>query len=100
MAESVTEAEETCLKNETLINMVQNYRCIYDKSCKDYKDTRKKRDAWTEIAQKLKVDVTEAQKRYTNIRTNFSKYIKKVRGKSGTGTDDLPELRDDYKYLR
>ena len=26
--------------------------------------------------------------------------IKKVGGTSGTGTDDLPELRDDYEYLR
>ena len=45
------------------------------------------------------MDVSSAQQRYNTIRTNFSKYIKNLKGKSGSGRDDV-EIRKDYEYLR
>ena len=67
---------ETTVDNETLMACIQNYRCIYEKACNDYRVPHKKRNAWKEIAEKLRLSVEEVQKRYNNIRTVFSKYVK------------------------
>ena len=93
--------EEFEVNNETLMNCVQQYRVIYDKRCKDYKVPLKKRNAWKEISEKLGIETTEAQKRYNNIRTMFSKYVKRLRSvRSGSGRNDVPQLREDLEYLR
>ena len=93
--------EEYEVDNETLMNCIQHYRVVYDKSCKNYKVPLKKRNAWKEISEKLGIETAEAQKRYNNIRTMFSKYVKRVRSvRSGSGRSDVPQLREDLEYLR
>ena len=86
--------------NRMLMDTIRNYRAIYDKSCHEYKDQRVKKNAWQAVANTLKIDVASAQQRYNNIRTNFSTYIKSLKGKSGSGRDDLVNIRPDYEYLR
>ena len=68
---ATSDAEETSVEidNETLMNCVQNYRCIYDKSCSGYRVLQKKRNAWKKISESLNLPVDVAQKRYNNIRT-------------------------------
>ena len=68
------DAEETSVEidNETLMNCVQNYRCIYDKSCSDYRVLQKKRNTWKKISESLNLPVDVAQKRYNSIRTFYS----------------------------
>ena len=68
------DAEETSVEidNEILMNCVQNYRCIYDKSCSDYRVLQKKRNARKKISESLNLPVDVAQKRYNNIRTFYS----------------------------
>lgn len=58
--------------NETLMNVIQNYRVMYDKSCKEYKDIRKKKNAWEKVAEELEMGVSEVQRRYNSIRTKIS----------------------------
>ena len=49
---------EATVDNETLMACIQNYRCIYDKiTCNDYRVPQKKRNAWKEIAEKLRLSV-------------------------------------------
>ena len=44
----IERVEETeSVDNETLMNCSQNYRCLYDKGCKDYKMPLKKRNAYS-----------------------------------------------------
>ena len=43
--------------NETFINCIRIYRCIYDKDCKDDKVQLKKRNAWIRGTCKHKVGV-------------------------------------------
>ena len=64
-----TNREINSVDKEALMNCIQNYRCIYDKGCKDYMVPLKKRNAWKEISTKLGLSVEEATKRYNNIRT-------------------------------
>ena len=94
-ASETNEIEETSVEidNETLMNNVQNYRCIYDKSCVDYKVPQKKRNAWQKIAESMKLPVDVIQKRYSSIRTVFSRYIKSLSVRSGSGRDDVPNIK-------
>lgn len=81
------------------MNCIQNYHVIYDKSSKVYNVPQKK-NAWKIISAKLGIDIGEGQKQYNNIRTNFSKYTKRVQcTKSGSGHNNLPEI-EDLEYLR
>ena len=84
----------------TLMDCIQQYIVLYDKSKKGYKDQRKIKSAWREFSAKLGISEVEAQTRYKTIRTKFSKYIKGMRGKSVSGRSELPELKEEYEYLR
>ena len=88
------------IDNETLMDCIHNYPAIYDKSCKDYKIPLRKKNAWKQVCMKLGMELEIAQKRYTSIRTMFSKYVKHTKFlKSGSGREDVPEIRQDLKYL-
>ena len=52
--------------------------------------------------EKLGIYQTAAKTRYNSIRTNFSKYIRKLReaSRSGAGRNDLPEIKGEYEHLR
>ena len=39
-----------------LIEVIKDYRCIWDVSCRSFKETLKKQQAWKQIAMKLKQD--------------------------------------------
>ena len=42
--------------SEALILEVQNNPILYDKSTKDYKDSRKKRDVWIQVGARVALD--------------------------------------------
>ena len=76
MAESTVEAG---VKDEMLMNHIQNYRAIYNKTCKGYKNRTTKRTAWEEVAKKFSISVNECQRCYNTIQTRYSKYLKQHR---------------------
>ena len=85
--------------NKQLMNTIRKYPAIYDKSCPEYKNQRVKSNAWLAVSKSLGMDVSLVQKRYNTIRSNFSKYLKDLKGKSGCGRGDI-EIRPDLEYLR
>ena len=85
--------------NKRIMDTIRNYRAIYDKSYPEYKNQRVKTNAWQAVATSLGMDVALVQKRYNTIRSNFSKYLKDLKGKSGCGQGDI-EIRPDLEYLR
>jgi hypothetical protein len=93
------EDESTQNRDEILMSKVQEFRCIYDKKLKDYKDQRKKSNAWKEISQIMGMPVDNCIKRYNNIRTQFAKYLKSIKPASGSGRDSVV-LKPEYEYLR
>ena len=100
MAEGTT-PERPQLDCRMLMNCVQNYNVLYDRTCRDFKILQKKKNMWKEISETLGITVKQAKTRYNTIRTNFSKYIKKQRSiRSGSGRDDVPEIKREYKHLR
>lgn len=92
--------DENAIENETLMDCIRNYPAIYDKSCRDYKIPLRKKNAWKEVCIKLGMELETAQKRYNSLRTMFSKYVKQTKSlKSGSGREDVAEIRQDLKYL-
>ena len=84
--------------------LVREYRCIYDKACKDYKDITCKSNAWKEIAAKCALageqkDPKALQQRYSNIRTTFGRYLGKLKAPSGSGRDEI-SLKPQWEHLR
>ena len=65
------------VSNESLMDCIRKYRCIYNKSSRDFKDKKMKRNAWDEIGSSLGIApvLVTARTRYDNIRTAFSKYL-------------------------
>ena len=102
MATKMASEVETVVNNEILMNLIQIYCVIYDKTCREYRDVRKRKNAQKEVADKLGIEVDEAVRRYNSIRTNFSKYLKhQTKGKvSGTGKKDILKIKEEYEYLR
>ena len=73
------------------MDCIQQYTVLYDKSKKDCKDQRKKKNAWREVSVKLGIAGVEAQTRYKIIRTKFLKCIIGMRGKSGSEATNVDE---------
>ena len=96
MATNQTEFENVGT-NENLMDCIRQYLVIYDKSCKGYKVPQNKKNALLEIFQKLGLSVDEAQTRYKSIRTNLSKYARRLKfSRFGSGRNDLPEIREVF----
>ena len=71
---------------------IQRYECLYNKFSKDYKNRRTRENAWETIAQKFGLTAEEAEKKYKNIRTSYTRYLKKVKSvPSGSGRDAVPK---------
>ena len=49
------EVQQLCLAGE-LVELVKEYRCIWDTSCRSFKETPKKQQAWRVISSTLKRD--------------------------------------------
>ena len=87
------------VSQEDFMSEVREYRCLYDKNCRDFKDKRTKANAWKAVADKFSISPSEAEGRYKNIRTVFTRYVRNVKPPSGSGRDAVV-LRPDYEHLR
>ena len=80
-----------------LLELVRKYRCIYDKSCFDFKNQEKKAAAWEVIAAEMNCDNANLlRKKYLSIRTTLGRYFKKqtILGK------DAVEVIPEYEKMR
>ena len=76
----------------TFMEEIQRYECLYNKFSKDYKNRRTRENAWETIGQKFGLTAEEAEKKYKNIRTSYTRYLKKVKSvPSGSGRDAVPK---------
>ena len=57
------------ITDEQLMELVQNFPCIYNKRLKDDKDRRVKQNAWKASADQSQTDPSEAQTKYDVVRT-------------------------------
>ena len=80
--------------NEELIQVVQFYPNLWDKSRNDYKDAPKRINSWNAIATTLKQDENLCKTRWKSLRDD---YFKIVNAKPKTGSAG-PKVRRTFKY--
>lgn len=70
------------------MEIIHEYPTIYNRASKDFKD-RNKTNCWKMVAQRLCKSMECVKRRNKTIRTEFSQYLSKRRGKSGSEVDDV-----------
>ena len=81
------------------MEIIREFPTIYNRSLKDFKDRNKISNCWKAVAEKVGQPVDQVKRRYESIRTQFGKYLKSRKGKSGSGSGDVP-LDPKYEHLR
>uniref|UniRef100_A0AAR5PXL9 MADF domain-containing protein n=1 Tax=Dendroctonus ponderosae TaxID=77166 RepID=A0AAR5PXL9_DENPD len=56
-----------------LIELIQNHEYLYNLGHKDYKNAKKKRDAWAKIAAALNASVDDCMKQWKGIRDKYTR---------------------------
>ena len=90
-------AQENQENDFELMDIIQEYPTIYNRSSRDFKDKTKKQNCWKAVAKRMNEPVDVVKRRYESIRTQFSKYLKKRKGASGAGAADVS---NDPKFER
>ncbi|CAH0702695.1 unnamed protein product [Spodoptera exigua] len=84
---------------ERFIDMVRQLPCLWDTSCRDYRDMRKKEIAWKRIVTQLKCedipDVKTAKAEWKKLRDSHRDSLKRVRALAN-GQDTA--LNNKWKY--
>ena len=81
------------------IEIIRKFPTIYNRSLKSFKDRNKKPNCWKAISEKVGQPVDKVKRRYESIRTQFGKNLKSRKGKSGSGSGDVP-IDPKYEHLR
>lgn len=84
-----------------LIELVQQYCFLYDKTRKDFKDVQKKQNAWQEIAETLNCEVEEVKTRWRTLRERYVREsrIHETNTRSGQSQEDPGMLWEWYSNL-
>ena len=82
------------------MELIREFPTIYNKKSKDFHDKRKKENCWKAIAGLLNTTTQEAERRYKTIRTSFTRYLSKQKGKSGSGLSDIGGIDPRFEHLR
>ena len=76
---------------------LQRYESLDNKFSKDYKQVRD--NCWLAMGKKFNMTADEAEKKYKSIRSNYGRWLWKVKKiPSGSGRDAVP-FADDYANL-
>ncbi|XP_056640632.1 uncharacterized protein LOC130447692 isoform X2 [Diorhabda sublineata] len=81
-------------KDELLIESVQCYCALYNKSDKEYKNNIYKHKCWEKISEIVGLPVSECKKRWKSLR---DQYNKKTKESSGTGS---AKLNNTWEYMK
>ena len=92
---------------ETLIELIKSHPAIWNKTCKDYKDSVIRNNAWANVGANLKATFEADELKVTNLDTikgikghwknlqdTYRNKKKKSRGKSGAGLDEVLEPKE------
>ena len=84
----------------SFMEIIKEFPSICNRSSAQFKDKNIKSNAWKEIASlHTDMDVNTCKQRYESIRTTFSRYLKRCKPPSGSGSDSVI-LEAKYEHLR
>ena len=70
-------AADTEFNTSLFMEEVQKYPAVYNKFCKDYKNTFTRMNMWKAIEEKFGLDAAEAEKKYKKVRTAYGRCLRK-----------------------
>lgn len=78
------------LETKKLITLYEENELLWNVTLKDYRNRVKKHEAFRDISEKLKIDITEVQRKIHNLRSQYNSELKKIKKKtSGQATDEV-----------
>ena len=95
----MAETSESDIDNVKFMEIICEFPTVYNRRLKDFKDRNKKSNCWTAISEKVGQPIDQVKRRYESIRTQFGKYLKSRKGRSGSGSGDIP-LDPKYEHLQ
>ena len=84
-------------KIDQIMDAIQSYPVLYDKSLKQFRDINVKDNAWKAIAEMVELSVEECQRVYKYKRTQLSKYLLSRKGASGAGAKDVSQVNLSFE---
>ncbi|XP_063538080.1 uncharacterized protein LOC134747385 [Cydia strobilella] len=81
-----------------IIDLVQEYKCLWDQRDARYHARDHQRNAWREISDEMKIPVDELKKRWKVLRDTFAKELKKAIQQSGQASDT--ELSSKWPHFK
>ena len=87
------------VSEQEFMDIVHNYRAVWNRGCYEFKDRNKKSNAWMEIARLAGVDVKAATTRYETVISAFSRYLQNNKPPSGSGRDHVV-MDSRWEHLR
>ncbi|VVC95765.1 unnamed protein product [Leptidea sinapis] len=85
------------MNNEKLIEVVRQYKLLYDLNDKKYCDNQKKDETWIEVGRKLNMDGRECKKSWALLRDAFRRIVKKR--KNGRVSEKKWRYEDEMAFL-
>lgn len=70
----------------SLIKMLRETPCLWDKNCRDYKNRGKKKDEMQRLADEYKMSYSDMEKKIHNLKTQFRREHKKLRASQRSGS--------------
>ena len=87
------------MTDEEFMEIVHEYRAVWDRGCRDFKEKDKKKNAWEEIGTRSGLGAVTAEKKYSLIRSTFGRYLASVKPASGAGRDSV-NIETKWEHLR
>ncbi|XP_061716981.1 uncharacterized protein LOC133524846 [Cydia pomonella] len=81
-----------------IIDMVQEYKCLWDQRDARYHARDHQRTAWREISEEMKIPVDDLKKRWKVLRDTFAKELKKAIQQSAQASDT--ELYSKWPHFK
>ncbi|XP_076660126.1 uncharacterized protein LOC143363433 [Halictus rubicundus] len=82
------------MDNEKLIEMVRQFRILYDLSHPKYSDSKVKEKVWCEIAEQMKESEAACKKTWANLRESYRRSLKRRRStRSGQAAGTIRKWR-------
>ncbi|XP_033120761.1 uncharacterized protein LOC117119885 [Anneissia japonica] len=85
------------IEEADFMEVVKNYPCLYDKSCREFKNRDTKRAAWKAVGRELGHEHPEAL--YKTIRDRFTRYLRGLKVPSGSGSVPLSAPYESLRWL-
>ncbi|CAL8109345.1 unnamed protein product [Orchesella dallaii] len=78
-----------------IIELVKEFKVLYDKSADGFKNKNKRQNAWSSIGSVLEIDGEQCKKMWDKLRSQYMGHKRKLLKRSGSATGTRPYFRHE-----